>query len=133
MCSCPHQAKTSSRLVNVHVDDVLGGGDDVSHRTVLDIQQELDIGPWDVGAMRFKGRQLHQMSNREILIHMEHNKHELSQIEVSKEDKLKPERSLTAKELTRYRGGQGSIGWLVPLLEGDRQSQSSPVRNRSDR
>ena len=44
---------------------------------------------------------------------MEHYKPELQQIEVSKSDKAKPEKLLSAKEMTGYRGGFGSIGWLV--------------------
>ena len=53
------------------------------------------------------------MANDEILIDMEHYKHELQQIEVSKSDKAKHERLLSAKETTSYRGGPGSIGWLL--------------------
>ena len=73
----------------------------------------VDFGAGDVGAMRFKERQLTQMANYEIMIDTEHHKHELQQIEVSKSDKTKPERLLTATEMTRYRGGIGSVGWLV--------------------
>ena len=42
-----------------------------------------------------------------------HCKHELQQIDVSKSDKAKLERLLSAKEMTRYRCGPGSIGCLV--------------------
>ena len=63
--------------------------------------------------MRFKERQLLQMANCEIKIDMEHYKHELQQIEVSESDKAQPERLLSAKGVARYRGGLGSIGWLV--------------------
>ena len=52
------------------------------------------------------------MSNHELMIGMEHHKHELQQIEVSKPDTLNSERSLTTSETTRYRGGFGTIGWL---------------------
>ena len=56
--------------------------------------------------MRFKARQLTQMANYEILIDMEHYKHERQQIEVSKPDKAKPER--------RYRVAlEASDGWLI--------------------
>ena len=67
----------------------------------------------DVGAMRFKARQLTQMTNYEFMIDLEHYKHERQQIEVSKPDNAEPERPLSAKEMRRYRGGLESIGWLV--------------------
>ena len=62
------------------------------------------------------------MANYEIMVDMGY-KHELPQIEVSEEDKRKPESLLTAKEVTPYRGGFGSVGCLVdhccPLLSFD--------------
>ena len=63
--------------------------------------------------MRFKGRQLTQIPNYEIMIDMEHHKHELHQLAISKPDKTKPERLLSTREMTRYSGGVGSVGWLV--------------------
>ena len=52
------------------------------------------------------------MANNEIMVGMEHYKHELSLSEVST-DELKPERLLSAREMTRHRGGLGSTGWQV--------------------
>ena len=78
----------------VHVDDLLGEGDEVFDGTILEVTREFDVGAWDVGAMRFKARQLTQMANYEIMIDVERYKHDLSQIEVPKEDKLKFERVL---------------------------------------
>ena len=77
---------------------------------VMKCKREFDFGAWDVGAMRFKGRELTQMANYEIMIDMEHCKHDLQQIEVSKSDNAKLERLLSAKEMTCYRGGFASVG-----------------------
>ena len=79
-------------ITGVHVDDQLGGGGEVFQRTVFEFKREFDFGAWGVGATRFKGRQLTQMANYEIMI-------------VSKSDKAKPEWLRSAKEMTRYRGG----------------------------
>ena len=74
---------------------------------------EFYFGAWDVGAMRFKERQLAQIPNFEIMIDMEHYKHDLQQIvPVSKSDKAEPEMLLPTTEMTRYGGGLGSIGCL---------------------
>ena len=80
--------------------------------TLLEVKREFEFGAQDVGAMRFTGRQLTQMANYDIVIDMEHYKHELQQIEISKSDKAKHKKLLSAKEMTRYRGGIGSIEWM---------------------
>ena len=63
------------------------------------------------------------------MVVMEHYMHELPQIEVSKSDKLKLQRLLSAKEMTRYRGGLGRIGWLLDLC-CPQLSLHSPERHR---
>ena len=65
------------------------------------------------GSTRESQRPSTQMANNEIMVNMQHYEHELSQIEVSNTDELKPGRLLSAKEMTRHRGGLGTIGWQV--------------------
>ena len=99
------------------------------------VRKEFDFAAWDVGNFRFKGRQISQMSNGEIVFDMEQYKHELEQIEVSKADRTKPERLLNSKEHTQFRGGVGSLGWFVdrccPQLSFQlaelRRKQASPT------
>ena len=75
------------------------------------------------------------MPNGEIVFDMEQYKHELEQIEVSKAEKTKLERILNSKEDTQFRGGVGSLGWLLdhccPQLSFQlaelRRKQSSPT------
>ena len=100
-------------VLGVHVDDVIGGGNETFDRTMATVRKEFDFGAWDVGNFRFKGRQISQMPNGEIVFDMEQYKHELEQIEVSKADKTKPERLVNSKEHTQFRGGVGSLGWFV--------------------
>ena len=115
-------------VLGVRVDDVIVGGDAESC-------QEFDFGAWDVGNFRFKGRQISQMPNGEIVFDMEQYKHELEQIDVSKADKTKLERLLNSKEHTQFRGGVGSLGWFVDhccpqlsfRLAELRREQSSPT------
>ena len=65
--------------------------------------------------MRFKERQLLQMANCEIMIDMEHYKHELQQIEVSGSDKAKLERLLSAKGSGAFTSValEALDGWLI--------------------
>ena len=119
----------------MHVDDVIGGGNETFDRIMTAVRKEFDFGAWDVGNFRFKGRQISQMPNGEIVFDMEQYKHELEQIEVSKADKTKPERLLNSKEHTQFRGGVGSLGWFVdhccPQLSFQlaelRRKQASPT------
>ena len=81
----------------MHVDDVIGGGDETFDRIMTAVRKEFDFGAWDVGNFRFKGGQISQMPNGEVVSDMEQYKHELEQNEVSKADKAKPERILNSK------------------------------------
>ena len=78
-------------VLGVHVDDVIGGGNETFDRIMTAVRKEFDFGAWDVGNFRFKGRQISQMLNGEIVFDMEQYKHKLEQIEVSKADKTKPD------------------------------------------
>ena len=100
-------------VLGVHVDDVIGGGDETFDRIMTALRKEFDFGALDVGNFRFKGRQILQMPHGEIVFNMEQYKHELERIEVSKADKTKPERHLNSKDHTQFRGGVGSLGWFV--------------------
>ena len=71
----PLNQKQIRGVTRVHVNDLLGGSDEVLDRKILEVKGEFDFGAWDVGAMRFKERQLKQMANYEIMIDMEHYKH----------------------------------------------------------
>ena len=97
----------------MHVDDVIGGGNETFDRIMTAMRKEFDFGAWDVGNFRFKGRQISQMPNGETVFDMDQYKYELEQIEVSKTDRTKPERILNSKEHTQFRGGVGSLGWFV--------------------
>ena len=62
------------------MDDLLGVGDEVLDRAILDIKREFVSGAGDVRPTRLKYRQWTQMANYEIMVDMEHYKHELSPI-----------------------------------------------------
>ena len=122
-------------VLGVHVDDVIGSGDETFDRIMTAVRKEFDFGAWGVGNFRFNGRQISQMPNGKIVFDMEQYKHELEQIEVSKADKTKHERLLNSKEHTHFRGGVGSLGWFLdhccPQLSLQlaelRRKQSSPT------
>ena len=67
----------------MHVDDVIGGGNETFDRIMTAVRKEFDFGAWDVGNFRFRGRQISQMPNGEIVFDMEQCKHELEQIDVA--------------------------------------------------
>ena len=100
-------------MLGVHADDVIGSGDETLDRIMTVMRKEFDFGAWNIGNFWFKGRQISQMPNGEIVFDMGQYKHELEQMEVSKADKTKPERILNSKEHTQFRGGVGSLGWFV--------------------
>ena len=56
------------RVLGVHVDDVIGGGNETCDRIMTAVRKEFDFGAWGVGNFRFKGRQISQMPNGEICV-----------------------------------------------------------------
>ena len=113
MCICSSNERKNHGVLGVHVDDVTGDGNEIFDRIMKTMRKEFDFGAWDVGNFRFKGHQISQMSNGEIVCDFEHYKHEFAQIDVSNADKTKLERVLNSKEHTQFRGGVGSLGWFV--------------------
>ena len=135
---CAYALRTSGNIhgvLGVHVDDVIGGGNETFDRIMTAVRKEFDFGTWDIGNFRIKGRRFSQMPNGEMVCDMEQYKHELEQIDVSKADKTKPERVLNSKEYTQFRGGVGRLGWFVDhccpqlsfQLAEPRGKQSSPT------
>ena len=64
MCLRLHQPKQGQSVTGVHVDDLLGGGDEVFDKGILEVKREFDFGAWDVGAMKFKKSHLTQMATK---------------------------------------------------------------------
>ena len=120
-------------VLGVHVDDVIGGGNQIFDRIMTTVRKEFDFGAWDVCNFRLKGRQISKKPNGEIVCDMEQYKHELEQIDVSKADKTKPERVLNSKEHTQFRGGVGSLGWFVDHCCPHHFSWQNCVENRRHR
>ena len=119
-------------VLGVHVDYVIGGGNETFDRIMTTVRKEFDCGAWDVGNFRFKGRQISQMPNGENVCDMEQYMHELEQIDVSKADKTKPERVLNSKEHTQFRGGVLAGLWII-AVHSSHFSWQNCVENRRHR
>ena len=113
---------------------MIGGGDGTFDRIMTAMREEFDFGAWEVGNFRFKGRQISQMPNGEIVFDMEQYKHELQQIEVFKADKAKPERLLNSKEHTQLREVLGVwAGLWITAVHSYRFSWQNCVENNPHR
>ena len=70
MCTCSSKEWKIHGVLGVHVDDVKGGGNETFDRIMTAVRKEFDFGAMDVGNCRFKGRQISQMPNEEIVFDM---------------------------------------------------------------
>ena len=43
-------------VLGVHVDDMIGGGNETFDRVMKAVRKEFDVGAWVIGSFRFKGR-----------------------------------------------------------------------------
>ena len=66
-------------VLDVHVDDMIGGGNETFNPVMTAVRKEFDLRSWETGNFRFKGRQISQMQNGEIVFDMKQFKHELEQ------------------------------------------------------
>ena len=57
-------------VLGVHVDDMIGGGNETFNRVMTTVRKEFGFGSWDSGYFRFKGRQISQMPNGDIVFDM---------------------------------------------------------------
>ena len=88
-------------VVGVHVESLLGGGDEVFDRTIVEVKYDFGFGACGVGSMVIQRRQLTQLANHAVMIDVEHCKHELQQMS----DKLKSARLFSANDMTRHHVG----------------------------
>ena len=124
-------------MLGVHVDDVIVGGNEIVDRIMTAVRKEFDFRAWDVGNFPFKGRQISQMPNGEIVFFLTWNSTSMSLNTLKCPRPTKPslERLLNSKEHTLFQGGVGSLGWFVdhccPQLSFQlaelRRKQASPT------
>lgn len=106
-------------VLGVHVDDLLGGGDEHWRKAMDWLKKELEFGAWETRKFIFRGRQLEQSAdNSSISISMSHYANTIKSVSIPKELRTKAEEPLNADLHSQYRGLVGALQWL--------QAQGSP-------
>ena len=97
----------------MHVDDLLGGGDETWRRAIDWIKKELEFGAWETRKFLFRGRQLEQsMDSRVITITMSHYVSNIKSVSLPKDIRSTPDKLLNAEMHSQYRGLVGALQWL---------------------
>ena len=106
-------------ILGVHVDDLIGGGDEKWRRAIEWIKKELEFGSWETRKFLFRGRHLEQsIDGRTITITMSHYVSNIKSVAIPKNFRANPEQLLNADMHSQYRGLVGALQWL--------QAQGSP-------
>ena len=92
----------------MHVDDLLGGGDETWRRAMDWIKKELEFGAWETRKFLFRGRQLEQcMDSRVITITMSHYVSNIKSVSVPKDIRSTPDKLSNAEMHSQHRGFDG--------------------------
>ena len=117
----------------VHVDDLVGGGNLAFQKAVQWLRTELEFGTWEQSRFRFRGRELSQEYNRKsIKISLSKFVLEMGPVAVPKHVKDDLDAPQETSVHSQLRGGVGQLQWLQlqgnPLLSfatGVLQSRSA--------
>lgn len=106
-------------ILGVHVDDLIGGGDQLWEKAIRWLKSELEFGVWETRKFTFRGRELEQSSeNKAITIKMTNYIDKIQPVSVPRALREHPEKQLDAELHSQYRGIVGGLQWL--------QAQGSP-------
>ena len=100
-------------VLGVHVDDLIGGGDQKWQEAIRKLRTELEFGSWEQKKFTFRGRALEQSYDNKIIeIRMGQYLENLKPIGIPKEIRSNPDQQLPPQLHTEFRGLLGGLQWL---------------------
>ena len=100
-------------VLGVHVDDLIGGGDQKWQKAIAQLRQALEFGSWETRKFTFRGRNLEQSMDCSVIeIRMQDYALGLKPITVPKESRNNPDLAVGPKLHTEFRGLLGGLQWL---------------------
>ena len=114
-----HQGQLQG-IIAFHVDDLIMGGSQAFHETVLGaLRARFPFKHWVQGEAKFLGRRLRQREDFSIVCDQEEYASQVRSVHISKERRRLKDDRLTSKELTLFRGILGAANWLVSSSRPD--------------
>eukprot|EP00435_Cladocopium_sp_Y103_P001047 s2611_g1.t1 len=112
-------------ILGVHVDDGVGGGDEVFQAAIAKLESRFPFGNKRQGSFTFTGIQVDQQSNGDILLSQKEYIQDIPNISIPKERRSNPTSPITKEELQSFRGWIGSLQFAATNTRPDISSKLS--------
>ena len=106
-------------VLGVHVDDGIGGGDEVFAHAIKGLEKRFPFGSQRQGNFIFTGIQLGQEVCGDIILSQQDYINDITPINVSRERRRTPEAKITSQELQDLRGLIGSLQYAATNTRPD--------------
>ena len=106
-------------IIGVHVDDGIGGGDQVFHFKLKQLEAKYPFGSHRKRDMTFTGLHIQQEANHEIFVDQKEYIQDIPSIQVPRERRADPKSPVTPHELQALRGLIGSLQYAASNTRPD--------------
>ena len=115
-------------VLGTHVDDGLGGGDQIYQQKIRELEKRLPFGSFKERKFKFTGIDLEQQPDGSISATQESYVHSILAIDVGKQRREQLQSTLTETELSKLRGLIGSLQYAVTHTRPDIASRLGEVQ-----
>ena len=106
-------------ILGVHVDDGLGGSDQIFQETIAKLEARFPFGNKRQGSFTFTGIQIDQQSNADTILDQQNYIQDIPNIHVPQERRQTPSSPITKDELQSFRGLIGSLQFAATNARPD--------------
>ena len=117
-------------VLGVHVDDGIGGGDQIFNQAISTLEKRFPFGSQRQGSFTFTGIHVLQEANGEIILSQKEYIQDINPIDVPKDRRKTPESPVTKQELQDLRGLIGSIQYAATNTRPDLSCRLSLLQAR---
>ena len=106
-------------VLGIHVDDGIGGGDEMFRQTIQALERKYPFGSKRQGSFTFTGVQVHQEHNGEIHLSQKDYINDIPPINIPKNRRQEPQANINKQELQDLRGLTGSLQYAATNTRPD--------------
>lgn len=117
-------------ILGVHVDDGLGGGDEVFNQAIKTLEKRFPFGSQRTNSFTFTGINIHQSHNGDITLSQKDCINDIPPINISRDRRKSPEAPITKDELQSLRGLIGSVQYAATNSRPDLSCRLSLLQAR---
>ena len=117
-------------IIGIHVDDGLCGGDEIFSQKLKELHRQYPFGSEKVGSFVFTGIQLHQRSDKAIILSQSEYVRKIKPIQIDVSRRTTPEELATDRERQELRALIGSLQYAAVNTRPDLSSRLSMLQSK---